>query len=117
MHPDISNTFSSSDVAQTFSLLKHMELTVMMKCKVMCVWENMNTHMHVSCVCLITSIKPISDLWLNSHLSLFVGNKCKGFKVISMQMFVQINRTLGYVLQVSKVYCLCCLKLAVLISL
>lgn len=76
MHPDISNTFNSSDVTQTFSLLKHMELTVMMKFKVMCVWENMNTHMHVSCVCLITSIKPINDLWLNSLQLAFTESVC-----------------------------------------
>lgn len=64
MHPDISNTFSPSDVVQTFSLLKHMELTVTMKYKVTClhVGERELTQAWKGCVCLITSIKPISDI-------------------------------------------------------
>jgi len=78
IHPDISDTFSSSDVTQTFCLLKHMKLTVMMKFKEMCVWKNMNTHMRVSCVCLITSIRPIRDLWLNSLQLLRLSSNTQG---------------------------------------
>jgi len=74
IHPDISDTFSSSDVTQTFSLLKHMKLTVMMKFKEMCIW----THTCVYLVCVWLQARPISDLWLNSLQLLRLSSNTQG---------------------------------------